>query len=140
MLDRAILAGRVQRLKYEEQRPPILGVQHVFLFREPLCASAEQICGRTLIELETARVARVKVLESKTVALGDAKRVNVFTDLAEGFFSQHDAGFLSCRGGCRSKPDWQICGKRGYARIDSFYARAAVSSTVRRCSFSRRRV
>ena len=62
MLDRAVLAGSVHRLKYEEQRPPILGVEYVLLLREPRCALAKQLCGLTFLHLDVARVRRVEVL------------------------------------------------------------------------------
>ena len=62
MLDRAVLAGRVHRLKYEEQRPPILGVEYVLLLREPRRAFAKQLCGLAFLHLDVARVRRIEIL------------------------------------------------------------------------------
>jgi hypothetical protein len=89
MLDRTVLAGRVHRLKYEQHRTAILGVEHVLLFCEPLGAALKEVCRLSLIQPEVTGVARVEVLQTETVALGDAERVDVLLDAVKDFFSWH---------------------------------------------------
>ena len=62
MLDRAVLARGVHRLKHQQQRPSILGVEHILLFRKPLGALAEQFGGLAFVQGEATRVSRVEVL------------------------------------------------------------------------------
>ena len=51
VLDRAVLAGRVHRLKDQQQGPAILGVEHVLLFRQPLSAFARSSAASPLSSL-----------------------------------------------------------------------------------------
>src|SRR5215471_17233104 len=89
MLDRTILACRVHRLKYEQQRPAILSVKHVLFFCEPLCATGQELGCLGLLQLEVTGVAGVEVLEAKAIAGGDAERVNVFLNAIEDVLSRH---------------------------------------------------
>src|SRR5579872_5918870 len=43
VFDRSILAGRVHRLENEEQRPSLLGVEHVLFLCEPYGAALQQV-------------------------------------------------------------------------------------------------
>src|SRR5262249_10280312 len=86
-LDRAVLAGGVHRLKHEQQRPTVLGVEHLLLLREPLGASGEELGGLALAQVEATRVSRVVVLQAKTLALRDAEWVDVLLDAFEYLFS-----------------------------------------------------
>jgi hypothetical protein len=86
MLYRTVLARRVHRLKHEQQRPTVLGVEHLLLLREPLGASGAQLCGLALVQLKAARVSRVEVLQAKALTLGDAERVNVLLDAVKHLF------------------------------------------------------
>ena len=83
VLDGAVLAGRIHRLKHEQQRPAVLGVEHVLLFREPLDAAGEQLGRLALAQLETAGVSRINALQTEALALGDAEWINVFLDTVE---------------------------------------------------------
>jgi len=42
--------------------------------------------GFAFVQLEAARISRVEVLQLKALAVGDAERVNVLSDLVEDFF------------------------------------------------------
>ena len=94
VLDRAVLAGRVHGLENEQQRPAILGVEHILLLREPLGSALQEPGRLALVQLETARVAGVEVLQSKALALGDAERMDVLLDAVQDLFSRHRAPSL----------------------------------------------
>src|SRR5262249_18441052 len=97
VLDGAVLAGRIHRLKDEQQRPAVLGVEHVLLFGEPLDAAREQISCLALAQLKTARVTRIDTLQTKAFALGDAEWFKIFLDAIEDFSSRHGAASLVLR-------------------------------------------
>src|SRR5947207_6595318 len=59
VLDGAVLAGRVHRLEHEQQRPAILGIEHVLLLREPLSAALQKVGCLALIQSQTTCVARI---------------------------------------------------------------------------------
>ncbi len=94
VLDGAVLAGRVHRLKHEQQRPAVLGVEHVLLFREPLGAAREQLGRLALAQLEAAGISRIEVLQTEALALRDAERIDVFLDAVEDLSSCHGAAPL----------------------------------------------
>ena len=71
-----------------------LGVKDVLLLREPFGSALEEFGRLAFIQLQTAGVARVEVLQLKALALGDAERVNVFLDALQNLFSRHDAASL----------------------------------------------
>ena len=48
VLDRAVLAGGVHRLEDEQQRPAVLGVEHLLLLREPLAAACRSSAASPL--------------------------------------------------------------------------------------------
>jgi hypothetical protein len=91
VLDRAVFAGRVHRLKDEQQGPAILGVEHVLLLRQQCNAALQDFCGFALFQLQAARVARIEILEPEALALGDAEWVDVLLYTLEAFF------FFACR-------------------------------------------
>ena len=92
VLDRAVLAGSVHGLENKQQRPAILGVEHVLFLGEPLGSALEKFSGLAFVHLETLGVAGIEVLESKALALGDAERVNILLDAVQNFFSRHARG------------------------------------------------
>ena len=94
MLDCPVLAGCVHRLEYQQQRPAILGVQHVLLLREPLGAALEEFSGLALVEHQATCVARIKILQLEALPLGDAVRLNIFLDSIEDLLSRHGAASL----------------------------------------------
>src|SRR5262245_60962931 len=94
MLDRTVLAGRVHRLKHEQQRPAILGVEYLLFLREPLGASGKQLRGLAFAQIEAAGVSRIEVFQAKALALGDAEWLNVLLDAVESLFFAHRATSL----------------------------------------------
>jgi len=47
VLNGAVLARRIHRLKHKQQGPAVLRVEHVLLFRKPLGAASEKFRPRT---------------------------------------------------------------------------------------------
>jgi hypothetical protein len=86
VLDRAVFPGRVHRLKDEQQGPAILGVEHVLLLRQQCNVALQDFCGFALVQLQTARVARVEVLKPEALAFGDAEWVDILFNIFKGFF------------------------------------------------------
>src|SRR5262245_16705350 len=91
MLNRAVLARRIHRLKNEQQGPLVLRVQHVLLLREPLGAASEQFGCLALAQLQVASVSRIDAVQAKALSLGNAEWVDVFLDAIENFPSWHGA-------------------------------------------------
>src|SRR6516165_1237126 len=91
VFDGAVLAGRVHRLEHEQQRPAILGVEHVLLLREPLGAALQKVGRLALIQPQTTCVAWIEVFESETLAFSDTERIDVFLYPIEDLFSRHGA-------------------------------------------------
>jgi hypothetical protein len=87
VFDRAVFAGRVHRLKDEQQGPAVLGVEHVLLFRQPRNAEFAQLRGLALVQLQAAGITRIEVLEPEVLAFRDAEWVDVFLYTIEDFFS-----------------------------------------------------
>ena len=94
VLDRAVLARSVHSLENEQQRPAILRVEHLLLGCEPLGSALKELGRLAFLHLETARVARVEVLQLKALAFGDAERVDVPLDTIQDLFSRHLATSL----------------------------------------------
>src|SRR5262249_27506855 len=90
-LNRAILARRIHRLKYQQQGPTVLRVQHVLLLSEPLRAASEQLGRLALAQLQAASVCGIDAVQAKGLALGNAEWVDVFLDAVEDFSSWHGA-------------------------------------------------
>jgi hypothetical protein len=64
MFDRAVLAGRIKRLKYQEHRPAVLGIEHVLKGAERLNAKLETFSGPWFIfRFETGSIAGVDVVQ-----------------------------------------------------------------------------
>ena len=87
VLDRAILASCDHRLKDDQQRPAILGVEHVLLLGEPLGTAMEELNRVGLVHLQTARIDRIEVLQLKALAFGDAERMDVLLDPVQDLLS-----------------------------------------------------
>jgi hypothetical protein len=51
----AVLCAGVHRLKYEQQRAPVLGLEHVLVRGQPLGAATEYFGGLAFVELETTQ-------------------------------------------------------------------------------------
>jgi hypothetical protein len=60
-----------------------------------------------LIQLQTAGVVRIEILQFEVFAFGDAKRVDVFTDAVDDLFSRHGATSRSRR--LSLAPATQLC-------------------------------
>jgi hypothetical protein len=95
VLDGAVLAGCVHCLEHKQQRPLILGVEHVLLLREPLGTALQEVGRLGLVQPQTTRVARIEVVESETLAFSDTERINIFLDAIEDLFSRHGASSFS---------------------------------------------
>src|SRR5262252_4644308 len=91
MLDRSVLAGRIHRLKDEQQRPAVLRVKHFLLFGEPNGAALKKLGCVSLVHLQAAGVAGIEVFQAEILAFGDPERFYVFLDLVEDFLSRHRA-------------------------------------------------
>jgi hypothetical protein len=78
-------------LEHQQQRPAILGVEHVLLFREPLGAAREQLGRLALAQLEAAGISRIEALQTEALALPNAERIDVFLDAVEDLSSCHGA-------------------------------------------------
>jgi hypothetical protein len=89
VLDRAVFAGRVQRLEDEQQGPAVLGVEHILLFRQPCNAALEELRGLALVQLQATGVARIEVLEPEALAFGDAEWVDVLLYTVEDLLPRH---------------------------------------------------
>src|SRR6516225_1885980 len=68
VLDGAVLAGRVHRLEYEQQRPAILGVEYVLLLCEPLGAALQKFGRLALAHRKATGVAGIEVLQFEAFA------------------------------------------------------------------------
>ncbi len=81
MLDGAVLAGRIHGLEHQQQRPVILGVEHVLLLGEPFDAALEYLLGLALVlGLEATGVPRIDILEPEVLTARDAVRRDVLLD------------------------------------------------------------
>ena len=89
MLNGAVLASGVHRLKHEQQRPSVLSIELVLLLCEPLCAETQEFGRLPLIYLEVAGIAGVKVLQPESLAFGDAEWIDIFLNPIKDFFSLH---------------------------------------------------
>src|SRR5262249_41171858 len=95
VLDGAVLAGGVHRLKHKQQRPTILGVEHVLLLCEPPGSALQEVGCLGLIQPQTTCVARIEVVHSETLTFSDTKWINVFLDAIENLYSRHGANSFS---------------------------------------------
>src|SRR5215469_11306551 len=89
MFDRSVLAGGVHRLEDEQQRPALLGVEHLLLLCEPHGAALQQVGRFALVHPQATCVAWIEIGEFETVALCDAERMDVFLDAINDLFPQH---------------------------------------------------
>ena len=71
MLDRAVLAGGVERLEDQQHRPAILGVQPLLQVGHALDALLEQLVALVLQSLEAARVVRMRSRASRKPRTGN---------------------------------------------------------------------
>src|SRR6476660_755012 len=73
VLDHTILAGRVQALEDDQERPAVLRVEFLLQVAEHAFASVEYIL-RVLFAFDSGRVSGVPILQTKLFALGYTKR------------------------------------------------------------------
>jgi hypothetical protein len=64
-----------------------LGIEYILLPCEPLRSALEKLRRPALSQLQAAGVVRVEILQTKALALGDSKRVNIFVDAVKDLFS-----------------------------------------------------
>src|SRR4051812_18357440 len=96
MLDRAIFAGGVHRLKDEQHGPTVLRVKDVLQFCESLSASGERLFGALLVLcLQIKGFPGVNVLESKAPAICYSVRVSEPLRFFDYLFGLHLLPFLS---------------------------------------------
>lgn len=62
-------AVRVYGLKHEQQRPAVLGVEHVLLFCEPLGAALQQVGRLALVQPQPTGIAGIEILQPKALAI-----------------------------------------------------------------------
>ena len=89
VLDGAVLARRIHRLKHKQQGPAVLRVEHVLLFREPLGAASEKFGRLALAQLQAAGVCRIDALQAEALALDNAEWVDVLLDAVQDLLSRH---------------------------------------------------
>ena len=74
VLDDAVLARRVHRLKNQQHRPLVLRVKLVLKIRQRLHADGQRLLrARLEFGLDAKRVRRVKILEPKFLSVRDAE-------------------------------------------------------------------
>src|SRR5215471_14988527 len=89
VLNGAVLARRIHRLKHKQQGPAVLRVEHVLLFREPLGAASEKFGRLALAQLQAEGISRIDAVQAKALALGDTEGINVFLDAVQDLSSCH---------------------------------------------------
>ena len=91
MLDRAVLAGGIHGLEDQQDRPIVLGVEHVLQFRERLNAYLQGLLGaRFVLGSESPGVARVKLLEFEVLWVGDSEGIRKPARICNDFLQLHD--------------------------------------------------
>src|SRR6516164_5709546 len=95
VLDGAVLSGRVHRLEHEQQRPAILGIEHVLLLCEPLGAALQEVGRLALVQPQATCVTWIEVVQLEALAFCNPERIHVFLDAIEDLFSRHGAISLS---------------------------------------------
>ena len=101
VLDRSVLARRVHRLKNEQHRPAILGIQNILQFRQRIYTILQCFLGPWLIlRLQLAGVAWIDILEAEFFSvrntIGFAEPASGFND-AFGFHGIEDSRGDNCR-------------------------------------------
>src|SRR4029453_9762435 len=73
VLDGAVFSSRIDGLKNQEHRPPILGVEPLLHLGGGLDTGCQQVLGNALVlPLEPARIGRVDVLQPEAAPIADA--------------------------------------------------------------------
>src|SRR5579871_37205 len=80
VFDRAVLAGRIHRLKNEEHRPPILGIKLVLEFCHARDAVGEGLLGM-ILRMPMAGIGRIEVLELEMLSVINAEGIGEFLGL-----------------------------------------------------------
>jgi hypothetical protein len=76
VLDRAVLASSIHRLKDQQHGPPIPGVESVLELDQRFDAEGQRLLRpRLVLRFEVQRVSGVEVLDLESVVIGDAKRL-----------------------------------------------------------------
>src|ERR1051326_1128568 len=87
MLDSAVFTGSIHRLKDNQHGPAILRVEFVLKLLQQLDTRSQRLlCFRFFIGVEVERVGGVDLFQSKTLAVGDAKRFGIFFGVFDEVF------------------------------------------------------
>ena len=73
VLDHAVLAGGIQRLKHDEDRPAVGGIKPLLEIGEPLDITCQNSLGLGLIEIEAAGIGRIDLCQSEIFRIVDAE-------------------------------------------------------------------
>jgi len=76
VLDGAILARRIHRLKNNQHRPAILSVETLLELRQPVDAFRQQLFGLLFVDIQSASVRRITFAKPKLIWPIDAEAVD----------------------------------------------------------------
>jgi len=99
VLDGAVLAGGVHRLEDEQQRPAVLGVKQLLFLRQPFGTTFEELGGFAFVDLQSAGIGGIEILEPEAPAGGDAEGFYVLREASEDGVvrhAPHARGLLFC--------------------------------------------
>ncbi len=109
VLDRAVLAGGVDGLEHEQQRPAILRVEAILQLGDRVDAVLERLERTGLVSgVQAAAVARIDVLQAEALAVLDAVRTRetpgLFDEVAhDGMAPAFQASLSECSRSCSRK-------------------------------------
>src|SRR5262249_31152926 len=86
--------GCIHSLEDDQQRPAILGIEHVLLFGEPLSTALKELGSVALVHLQAERVTGLEIVQLEALALGNAERGRVLLNLVEDLFARHNVTSL----------------------------------------------
>jgi hypothetical protein len=105
VLDRAVLARGIHRLEDEQHGPSVLSVETLLQFAERLNARLQHFTSRRLVPaLETAGIAGIDILQSKSATVADAVGPRKLASPFDHRLQFHDRALLArssycCRAG-----------------------------------------
>jgi hypothetical protein len=87
VLNSSVFAGCIHRLKDQEQRPLVLGVELILQFGEARDSCYQRFLRSGFVFLsELKGVIRIDIFQAKVLAFGDAKRFDDFSGCSDDFF------------------------------------------------------